>query len=61
MDSKLPVAERLLWLSAEAAAETATREQNSNYYSRDNLVFSGAELPADRRANKSNTTAHTST
>lgn len=61
MDSMFPVPERVPWLSAEAAAETATEKQNSNYYSWDNLVFPGAELPADRRTNKSNTTAHTST
>lgn len=61
MDSMLPVAERLAWLSAEAAAQTAAEKQNSNYYSWDNLVFPGAELPADRRTNKSSTTAHTST
>lgn len=57
MDSVLPVPERIPWLSAE----TATEKQNSNYYSRDNLVFPGAELPADRRTNKSNMTARTST
>lgn len=61
MDSMLPVPGQIPRLSAEAAAGTATEKQNSNYYSWDNLVFPGAELPADRRTNKSKTTARTST